>query len=122
MAKKSASGFNMAKEIRVLLEENRDLMGREIYDALKKNFPKEKINESSCGVAFSNARKKLGIVPGKKSRRRSAKKKVVRKRVPATVPVLNLSTLQAAAKYVAEVGNVEKAIEAVRQIRSLQIR
>ena len=120
--KKSASGFNMAAEIRSLLEQNRALSGKEVYLALKKKFPRQKINESSCGVAFSNARKKLGIVPGKKSRRRSAKKKVVRKRVPAAVPVLNLSTLQAAAKYVAEVGNVEKAIEAVRQIRSLQIR
>jgi len=59
--KKSASGFNMAAEIRGLLEENKSLSGPEVYAALKKKFPRRKIYEISCDVAVSDARQKLGI-------------------------------------------------------------
>jgi hypothetical protein len=117
--KKSASGFNMAAEIRGLLNGNRDLAGREVYATLKKKFPKEDINESSCGVAFSGARKKLGI----SQRRRGKKRKtaVVKMKPAAAALKVDLNALQAAAKFVSEVGNSEKAIAAIRQLRSLQI-
>ena len=39
--KKSASGFNMAAEIRSLLRQNRSLSGSEVYVALKKKFPRQ---------------------------------------------------------------------------------
>lgn len=121
MAKKrAAGGINMAAEIRSILRENRSLSGNDVVAALKKKFPNETINESSAGVAFSNARRKLGIKP--KRRRGPGKRTVVQKRVPKAAPKVDFATLQAAAKFVSEIGNADKAIEAVRQVRSLQIR
>ena len=120
--KKSASGFNMAAEIRSLLRQNRSLSGSEVYNALKKKFPKQKINESSCGVAFSGARKTLGISQRKAGKKRKAAKKTVRRMKPAAAAqTVDLTTLQAAAKFVLEVGDAEKGIAAIRQLRSLQI-
>ena len=120
--KKSASGFNMAAEIRGLLESNQDLSGKEVYKALKKKFPRQKINESSCGVAVSDARQKLGISQkGTGKKRKAAKTSVVKMKPAATALTVDLTSLQAAAKFVSEVGDAEKAIAAVRQLRSLQI-
>lgn len=49
-------------------------------------------------------------------------KKTVRKMNPAAVAqAVDMATLQAAAKFVSEVGDAEKAIAAIRQLRSLQI-
>ncbi len=122
MAKKSASGFNMAAEIRNLLRQNRSLSGSEVYQELKKKFPRQKINESSCGVAFSGARKKLGISQKKAGKKRKTAKKIVRKMKPAAAAqAVDLATLQAAAKFVSEVGDAEQGIAAIRQLRSLQI-
>jgi hypothetical protein len=117
--KKSASGFNMAAEIRGLLEENRDLSGKDVYTALKKKFPRKGINESSCGVAFSGARKKLGITQPRRGKKR--KTAVVKLKPAAAALKVNLNALQAAAKFVSEVGDADKAIAAIRQLRSLQI-
>ncbi len=120
--KKSASGFNMAAEIRSLLRQNRSLSGSEVYAALKKKFPRQRINESSCGVAFSGARKTLGISQKRAGKKRKAAKKTVRKMKPAVAAqAVDMVTLQAAAKFVSEVGNAEKAIAAIRQVRALQI-
>ena len=120
--KKEASGFNMAAEIRSLLRQNRSLSGQDLYKALKKKFPRQKINESSCGVAFSGARKKLGISPLKAGKKRKAAKKIVRKMKPAAAAqAVDLTPLQAAAKFVSEVGDAEKAVAAIRQVRALQI-
>ncbi len=120
--KKSASGFNMAAEIRGLLEENRSLSGSEVYVALKKKSPRQRINESSCGVAFSGARKTLGISQKRAGKKRKAAKQTVRKLKPAAAAqAVDMATLQAAAKFVSEVGDAEKAISAIRQLRSLQI-
>ena len=119
--KKSASGFNMAAEIRGLLEGDKSLSGPEVYKALKKNFPRQKINESSCGVAFSGARQKLGISPKRGKKRKAAKTSVVKMKPAATATTVDLTSLQAAAKFVSEVGDADKAIAAIRQLRSLQI-
>jgi hypothetical protein len=123
MAKKrSASGLNMAAEIRSLLEANRALTGKQVYEALKKKFPRQDINESSCGVAFSGARKKLGISPNRRGKKRkTAKTTVVKMKPAATALTVDLAALQAAAKFVSEVGDAEKAIASIRQLRSLQI-
>jgi hypothetical protein len=120
MAKKKAGGINMAAEIRELLRGDRTLTGSGVVAALKEKFPKESINENSASVALYNARKALGIK--RKKRRRSGKKTTVQKRVPTAAPKVNLTALQAAAKFVAEMGSAEKAMEAVRQIRTLQIK
>jgi hypothetical protein len=120
--KKTASGFNMAAEVRNLLTEDRTLSGRQVYETLKKKFPKQSINESSCGVAFSAARKKLGISKGrgKKKARKSNGTVAATKKSTAT-QAADLTTLQLATKFVSEVGDTEKAITAIRQLRSLQI-
>lgn len=61
--KQAAPEFNMAEEIRLVLASTPDMMGREVEAALREKFPKAKINPNSCGVAFSNARRKLGLGP-----------------------------------------------------------
>jgi hypothetical protein len=120
--KKPATKFNMAAEIRSLLKQNRALSAREVYEALKKKFPGQSINESSCGVGFLGARKKLGISQTKTGRKRKMDKKTVRKMKPAaTAQAVDMATLQAAGKFVSEVGEAEKRIAAIRQLRSLQI-
>ena len=118
MAKKKL-GFNMAKEIRSLLAENRKLSGREVRDALAKKFPKEKINAVSCGVAYSNARVKLGISRSVKRKKPVRKQAVTRK---SSVTAVNIERLQAAKSYLAKCGGDETAaVAAVRQLSSLQI-
>jgi hypothetical protein len=119
--KKSANSFNMAAAIRDLLTANPKSSFSETINALVKGNPKESINKNSFQVAFYNARKKLGIGPSKKGKKTSAKKVVVRKTPAATGNILSLATLQAAAKFVSDVGDANTAIEAVRQLRSLQI-
>lgn len=121
MAKKATKGkgFNMSAAVRDVLSENRKLSGREVEAEVRKRHPKEKINPKSLSVAFTNARQKLGI---------SRKRKSVRKRKPSAVAAaarttgkLDMSALQAARKFVAEVGDADKAMEAVRQLKTLQI-
>lgn len=124
--KKAAEGFNMAEEIRTLLTGDPKLTGKEVMEALKAKFPNAKINGPSAGVAYSNARKKLGIVKGTTNRPKASKSGSVRKRLPSGVtssrraPV-DIATLQAAAKFVSQIGGADLAIEAVRQVVALQI-
>ncbi len=119
MAKKktTAGDFNMALEIRKLLRGNRTLKAGEVYKALVDQFPKESINKTSCANSLSSARKQLGISRG-------TKKKVVKRKKPsaAAPTAVDIATLQAAAKLVSEVRNADKAIEAIRQLQTLQIR
>lgn len=114
---RSKAGFNMAEEVRNLLKKNPKLTGPEVFAALKKKFPRQKINENSCGVAFSGARKKLGIKSGRR-RKKGAKRTVVKRR-PAAVKV---DDLQAAAKFLSEVGDADKAIAAIKQVQALQVK
>ena len=120
MAKKARSDFNMAEEIRNLLRENRNLTGSEVLAAIKKGSPGRKLNKNSFGVAFYSARKKMGIKSGKR-RKGGAKRTVVKKR-PAAVAAVNMDALQAAAKFVSQVGDADKAIAAVKQVGLLQIK
>ncbi len=123
MAKKKASGdFNMAEEIRKLLRAKRTITGREAYNELVKNFPKQKINEGSCLNAFSKCRMQMGLKK-KRTKIKSGERKVVKRRRPsAAVTAVDLNALQAAAKFVAQIGSADKAIAAIRQFQSVQIR
>lgn len=120
MAKKKRTrkgGFNMSAAVRDLLTQDPTLSGKQVQEALKKKFPGQKINPNSCGVAFSMARKKLGI---------RKKTKSVRKRRPSAgrsvkASAIDMSALQAARKYVSEVGDVDAALDAVRKLKTLQI-
>ena len=122
MAKKKASGgFNMSKEIRKLLRAKRTITGREVYNALVENFPEQKINENSCLVAFSKSRMRLGLKKKRAKKKLGARKVVKRRRPSAAVTAVDLNALQAAAKFVALIGNADKAIAAIKQLQSVQI-
>ncbi len=127
MAKKKKTGdeFNMAAEIRSLLEKNRALTGSETLALIQKKHPKAKLNTNSFGVAFYGARNKLGISSKRRSKKKrpTGQKKVVVRRTPAkTDTAVDIATLQQAASFVSEVGDAQKAIDAIRQLRTLQIR
>lgn len=121
MAKKKAKdNFNMAEEIRNVLRDDRSLSLSNALAALKNKFPKQDINENSFSVAFYSARNKLGIKSGKR-RKKSGKRTVVRKK-PATAASVSFDDLQAAAKYLNEVGDADRAIAAIKQVKALQIK
>ena len=122
MAKKRAfGGFNMAAEIRKLLRAKRTITGREVYNALVENFPNQKIKEGSCLDAFSKTRMRMGLK--KRGKKKSAAGKVVKRRLPSTAATaVDFNALQAAAKFVAQVGDADTAVAAIKQLQSVQIR
>ena len=117
MAKKKANNdFNMSAEIRNLLREKQTMTGSEVYNALVERFPKQNINKNSCLVAVyknKNRTKKAG-------KKKSVARKVVKKKRPSAV--VDINSLQAAAKCVAQIGSTEEAIAAIKQLESVQIR
>jgi len=113
--KKTSGGFNMSGQIRKLVRAKRSITGSEVYDTLVKDFPDQKINKGSCLVAFYTTRKELGV-------KKKGKKTVVKKKVPTAVTAVDLNALQAAAKYVAQVGDADTAIAAIKEVQSVQIR
>jgi hypothetical protein len=121
MAKKKAATtkLNMSEEIKILLGANSKVSAKEALEAIKAKYPAAQINEKSFGVGFYIARKKLGIAS--KSHRGAAKKVVMRKMPSATRPSVDMATLQAAVKYLNEVGSAERAVEAIKQIQALQM-
>lgn len=108
----------MSAAVRDVLRENPQLSGKEVEAEVKKQNPGQKINSSSLNVAFSNARKQLGIVKGKK---RSVKRRRPSAGAARSTASVDMGALQAARKYVSEVGDVDVALEAVRQLKTLQI-
>ena len=120
--KKTNNDFNMSDEIRKLLRSKRTLMGREVYDTLVKNFPNQKINKNSCLVAFSKSRMQMGLTKKVAKKKSDARKVVKKKRPSAAVTAVDLNALQAAAKFVAQIGDSDKAIAAIKQLESVQIR
>lgn len=119
--KKSASEFKMAEAIRAVLTENSSRNSKETLEAIKAKYPNTKVNEKSFEVAFYMARKKLGIAST--GRGGAAKAVVVRKKLPSAArPTVDLATLQAAVKFLGEVGSAEKAAEAIRQVQALQLK
>lgn len=124
MAKKKAKDdFNMSEEIRNVLRDDRSLSVSETLAALKEKFPKQDINENSFSVAFYNARNKLGIKSGKRRKKagKAAKRTVMRKK-PTTAEAVSYDDLQAAAKFLNQFGDADKAIAAIKQVKALQIK
>ncbi len=117
MAKKKANNdFNMSAEIRNLLRANWTMTGSEVYNALVEKFPEQIINKNSCLVAVyknKNRTKKVG-------KKKSVARKVVKKKRPSVA--VDINALQAAAKFVAQIGDSDKAIAAIKQLESVQIR
>ena len=95
----------MAGEIRDLLKANPGMTGREVLEALKAANPKRTINANSCGVAFSNARKSLGIA------------RVSQRRTLNPLARLNLAKQLLAACG----GSREAADAALNQLEELQV-
>ncbi len=120
MAKKKASGdFNMSAEIRNLLRTNWTMTGSEVYNALVEKFPEQIINKNSCLVAVYKNKNRTKKAGKKKS---VARKTVKKKRPSAAGTAVDLNALQAAAKFVAQIGDSDKAIAAIKQLESVQIR
>ena len=121
MAKRKSTrrgDFNMSAEVRQILTDDPKLTGKEALAALKKKFPNQKLNENSFGVAYSTARRKLGISKSRKVRRR---KPVAGRRRQAAPTAIDIATLQAARKFLAEVGDADVAIDAIKQVQALQL-
>lgn len=131
MAKKKAAGglgFNMAEEIRSLLREDPTMTGRAVIDALKRKYPNETIKDSSCSVAYSNARQKLGITGrGGKRKKATGKKKTVRRLTPAATgrvtrsSGLDLSAVEQAQKFVSACGGMKNARAAIDLLETFQV-
>ena len=100
--------FNMAAEIRGLLTQNPKLTGREVEAAIRKKFPRRKFNSSSCQVAFSIARKQLGLRLPKTMRSYSDDQEV--------------NLLFNAKQYVDQCGgDVDRAFAGLKELASLQL-
>lgn len=120
--KKSKSQFGMAQAIRDIIGPNPGMSAKDTLAAIQQQHPETPINEKSFGVAFYNARKALGISsPGAK--------KTVRKKKPAAATTaaassggVDLAQLQAAARFLGEVGTLEAAIAAIKQVQALQVK
>ena len=111
MAKKK-SGVSKSQSIRDHLQANPTATPNEIVAALKKQGVKVSQGLASNVKYTSGAKKKSG---------KKGTKRTVRRKLPGARAV-DISTLLAAAKFVAQVGDAETAIAAVRQVQSLQIR
>jgi hypothetical protein len=107
MAKKR-SGTSKSQSIRDHLKANPSDMPKQIIAALAKQ-----------GIKVSN-----GLVSYVKYTKTTGKKKGAKRTVKRKLPsaqTVDLAALQAAAKFVATVGDADTAIAAVRQVASLQI-
>jgi hypothetical protein len=107
MAKKK-SGVNKSQSIRDHLKANPSDMPKQIIAALAKQ-----------GIKVSH-----GLVNYVKYAKLTGKKKGAKRTVKRKLPsaqTVDLAALQAAAKFVATVGDANTAIAAVKQVASLQI-
>jgi hypothetical protein len=110
MAMKKRKGKSLSQHIRDFLGENPKATPSEIVEGLGKQGVKV-----SPGLA-ANVKHTSGF-GGKKRRGR---KKMVRRKRPGGQSV-DISALQAAAKYVQQVGDIDAAITAVQQVKELQV-
>lgn len=123
MAKKKSArddDFNMAEEIRKLLTADPSMGSRKVFETLVETFPGRSINRNSCNVAFSHARRKLGIKPkgrGAKAVRRPGRSGGI----TASTGVVDLALLKSASKFLAEAGSSQNAINAIQQVAALQV-
>ncbi|WP_437227734.1 hypothetical protein SH661x_000527 [Planctomicrobium sp. SH661] len=120
--KKSARGeFNMSQEIRALLQENPGLSSREVFEQLQARFPEQTVNRNSCNVAFSHARRRLGI-GGRSKKAVKIRRPSARAAAPAASgDSVNIGLLKAARKFLSEAGSSAAAISAIQQVEALQL-
>ena len=126
MAKRAAAGrddVNVSKEVRVLVEGNKEIRGPEVIAILKEKHPGYPFNENSVQVAFANARRKLGLT--RTIKKRPAKRKAGRPAAaaaptaaPATTAAgVNMAALTAARDLLKACGgDVAAAQTAIKQI------
>lgn len=119
MAKKAAnSDFNMSEAIREILTATPNVSAAEATEVILAKYPGTKLNKNSFSVAFYTGRKKLGIGSASSRRKRVGLKKS-KSMAGANV---DLAMLQAAAKFLSEVGGAEAAIEAIKQVQAVQVK
>ena len=120
MSKKSR--FNMSAEVRALLKANNNISGPEVYEALCQKTPGQKINKNSCGVAFANARKKMGLT--RKSKKKIGSDNNSRRGAKSTATAtdtISLSALRCARELLVRTnGDVSVAAAVLREVKALQ--
>ena len=123
MAKKTAAApeFNMSELIRSVLTANPKANTKEVKEAVLAKHPTVKINDNSFAVAYYNAKKKL-FGPARPKSKSSKKNPITQKTTSVARPAVDLATLQAAAKFLGEVGNAEAALAAIKQVQGLQVK
>ena len=120
MAKKKA-GKSLSQSIRDHLQANPDATPTQIVEALAKYGIKVSPGLAS-NIKYTSglsAKKKTGKKKQATGRKKGTKRTVRRKR--PSVQTVDLSALQAAAKFDATVGDAETAMAAIKQVQSLQI-
>jgi hypothetical protein len=120
MAKKKA-GKSLSQSIRDYLQANPDATPNQIVEALAKKGVKVSPGLAS-NIKYTSglsARKKTGKQKRATGRKKGTKRTVMRKRPIAQT--VDLSALQAAAKFLATVGDAETAMVAIKRVQSLQI-
>ncbi len=112
MAKKKA-GKSLSQSIREHLKANPTATPNQIVEALATQGVK--VSPSlAANVKYTSG------TGATKKRATGGKKRTVKRKKPS-VQTVDISALQAAAKFVAAVGDADKAIAAVKQVQSLQI-
>ena len=117
MAKKKA-GKSLSQSIRDHLQANPDATPTQIVEALAKYGIKVSPGLAS-NIKYTSGLSAKKLSAKKKTGKKGTKRTVMRK-LPS-VQTVDLSALQAAAKFVATVGDAETAMAAIKQVQSLQI-
>jgi hypothetical protein len=120
--KSAAVDFNMSETIRELLTENSKLTSTEVADAIVAKHPGAIINKNSFAVAFYTIRKKLGIGSSRRGRRVRVRVAKAEARKSVRRSTVDFAMLQSAAKFLAEVGGAEAALEAIKQVQAVQVK
>ena len=118
MAKKKA-GKSLSQSIREHLQANPNATPNQIVAALAKTGIKVSVGLASSVKYTSGPGAKTKTA--EKKRTTGQKTKTVKRKLPSAQNI-DISALQAAAKFVADVGDADKAIAAVKQVSSLQIK
>jgi hypothetical protein len=113
--------FNMTQAIREILTANPTLSFHEANDAILAKYPTAKINKGSFSVAFYTGRQKLGLKKSSRGRKAGSVGKVKSSR-PIAHTGVDLATLQTTAKFLSEVGGVEAALAAIKNVQGVQVK
>ena len=111
----------MSAEVRRLLEENNQITGPEVYAALAGKVTGQTINKNSCGVAFANARKKMGLSRKSKIGGNRVVRSVAKPIGAAATDTVSLSALRSARELLTRTnGDIGLATAILREIKALQ--